>query len=164
MIDITGLLVFTVYNVSVAARTSEGTGPFDSIIVRTDSAGKCFFWLVNASYYLFFFFSVPEAPQNLDYRNLTSTSIRVFWDPPETFNGPNEGYMVTYRRTETNVSNTTERMDTSVNITGLEIYEVYVVEVVALSDKGPGESVTIMVLTDEDGKYVVCNEHLLFVK
>ena len=72
--------------------------------------------------------------------------------------------MLTYRRTETNVSNTTELMDTSVNITGLEIYEVYIIEVVALSDKGPGVSVMISVLTDEDGKYVVCNEHLLFVK
>ncbi len=38
MINISGLLVYTVYNVSVAAYTSVGSGPFDSIIIRTDSA------------------------------------------------------------------------------------------------------------------------------
>ena len=40
MINITGLMVYTEYNVSVAAYTSIGTGPFDSIIERTDSSGK----------------------------------------------------------------------------------------------------------------------------
>ena len=40
MINITGLMVYTEYNVSVAAYTSIGTGPFDSIIERTDSARK----------------------------------------------------------------------------------------------------------------------------
>ena len=39
MINITGLMVYTEYSVSVAAYTSLGTGPFDSIIERTDSSG-----------------------------------------------------------------------------------------------------------------------------
>ena len=37
--DITGLNPYTLYNVSVAAYTSVGTGPFDSIERRTDSSG-----------------------------------------------------------------------------------------------------------------------------
>ncbi len=37
MISITGLLVYTNYTVSVAAYTSIGSGPFDSIVVTTDS-------------------------------------------------------------------------------------------------------------------------------
>ena len=36
--DITGLDPYTLYNVSVAAYTSVGTGPFDSIERRTDSS------------------------------------------------------------------------------------------------------------------------------
>ena len=39
MIVINDLLIYTDYNVSVAAHTSVGTGPFDSIVVRTDSSG-----------------------------------------------------------------------------------------------------------------------------
>ena len=38
MTNITGLLVYTEYNVSVAAYTSVGSGPFDTVTVRTDSA------------------------------------------------------------------------------------------------------------------------------
>ena len=38
-LNISGLDVYTDYNVSVAAYTSAGTGPFDSIIRRTDSTG-----------------------------------------------------------------------------------------------------------------------------
>lgn len=38
-INITGLLFYTQYNVSVAAYTSVGTGPSDSTVVRTDSSG-----------------------------------------------------------------------------------------------------------------------------
>ena len=38
-LDISGLDVYTNYNVSVAAYTSAGTGPFDSTVIRTDSTG-----------------------------------------------------------------------------------------------------------------------------
>ena len=37
--NISGLDVYTDYNVSVAAYTSAGTGPFVSTVIRTDSTG-----------------------------------------------------------------------------------------------------------------------------
>jgi len=40
MINIIDLIVYTEYSVSVAAYTRIGTGPFDSIVERTDSARK----------------------------------------------------------------------------------------------------------------------------
>ena len=40
MINITDLLVYTEYNISVAAFTVVGSGPFDFITVRTDSSGE----------------------------------------------------------------------------------------------------------------------------
>lgn len=87
---------------------------------------------------------------------MSSTSIEVSWDAPTTFNGPNEGYEVTYIRNETGDNNTILNIsETSVNISGLEIYEYYLVQVVALSDKGPGNEIEIMILTDEDGKFVI---------
>ena len=39
-INITGLAIYTEYNISVAAYTIIDTGPYDSIVVRTDSSGK----------------------------------------------------------------------------------------------------------------------------
>ena len=39
-INITGLMIYTQYNISVAAYTSAGTGPAVYITVRTDSARK----------------------------------------------------------------------------------------------------------------------------
>ena len=106
--------------------------------------------------------TVPEVPQNLMYRNLTSTSVEISWEPPSTFNGPNEGYNVTYNRIETNERKTVNVLSTSLNITALEIYEEYSVEVVALSDKGAGEATEILVLTDEDCKCGRIIEYILY--
>ena len=96
------------------------------------------------------------------YRNLTSTSVEISWEPPSTFNGPNEGYNVTYNRIETNERKTVNVLSTSLNITALEIYEEYSVEVVALSDKGAGEATEILVLTDEDCKCGRIIEYILY--
>ena len=38
--NITGLMIYTEYSISVAAYTSIGTGPSISIVVRTDSSGQ----------------------------------------------------------------------------------------------------------------------------
>ena len=84
--------------------------------------------------------------------NITSTSIKVSWLQPSSFNGPNEGYVVMYTRLETNMTNITDRIsDTSVIITGLEIYEEYDIVVLAFTDKGSGTpSETLTIRTDEE--------------
>ncbi|XP_019860969.1 PREDICTED: receptor-type tyrosine-protein phosphatase F-like [Amphimedon queenslandica] len=132
--NISGLDVYTDYNVSVAAYTSAGTGPFDSVIRRTDS-------------------TVPTSPSDVSYINISSTSIEVSWNPPTDFNGPNEGYVITYIRLESDTeSMSTNRLTgTSFVIENLEKYEQYSVTVVAFTDKGPGASSDVLsVLTDED--------------
>ena len=107
-------------------------------------------------YYLYYLLIVPTAPQNVTYENTSSTTIRVSWTPPTDFNGPNEGYEVSYVRLETNVQNTTGRLTTtSVDIDNLEIYEEYNLTVAAFTDKGAGTSSEILsILTDEDCKFV----------
>ena len=100
-----------------------------------------------------YFHVVPTAPTNLRYENITSTSISLSWSAPSTFNGPNEGYQVTVTRIENSSDiETIPTQDTFINITDLEIYEEYLISVVALSDKGPGDSVDITILTDEDSE------------
>ena len=98
---------------------------------------------------------VPTPPLNLRYRNISSSSIELSWDPPNSFRGPNEGYQVMYTRVETGYTQTmSDITSTSVNITDLQIYEEYTITVVALSDKGIGEtSVPLTVITDEDCKF-----------
>ena len=39
-INITGLYIYTEYNISVAAYTIIDTGPYDTVVARTDSSGK----------------------------------------------------------------------------------------------------------------------------
>ncbi len=162
MINITDLLVYTNYTISVAAYTSIGSGPFDSIVVITDSSGIMFI-IIILYHYIYHSFTVPEAPQNVKSRNVTSTSVELTWDPPTTFNGPNEGYNVTYRRIENNETASIRVMDTSVIITNLEIYEEYSVEIVAYSDKGAGEEITITVLTAEDCKRNIFYTFVFFI-
>ena len=164
-INITGLMIYTQYNVTVAAYTSAGTGPADYITVRTDSSGMSYLDIIMTSVVIFI---VPSSPLNLSYMNITSTSIKVSWLQPSSFNGPNEGYVVMYTRLETNMTNITDRIsDTSVNITGLEIYEEYDIVVLAFTDKGSGTpSETLRIRTDEDCKNynltIICHIHKLF--
>ena len=40
-IELTGLLKFSTYNISVAASTSVGIGPSESVTVSTDTDGEC---------------------------------------------------------------------------------------------------------------------------
>ena len=89
--------------------------------------------------------------------NISSTSIEVSWSPPTDFNGPNEGYAITYIRLENNTESSTNRLtNTSFVIEDLEIYEQYNVTVVAFTDKGPGTpSDVLSVLTDEDCEFNV---------
>ena len=157
-INITGLMIYTQYDISVAAYTSVGTGPADYITVRTDSSGMSYLSIIMR---FVFIFIVPSSPLNLNYMNITSTSVEVSWLQPSSFNGPNEGYVVMYTRLETDMTNSTARIyDTSVNITDLEIYEEYYIVVLAFTDKGSGTpSETLRIRTDEDCK----NYNLLFL-
>ena len=40
IINITGLAIYTEYNISVAAYTVIDTGPYDTVVTRTDSLGE----------------------------------------------------------------------------------------------------------------------------
>ena len=97
-IELTGLLKFSTYNISVAASTSVGIGPSESVTVSTDSDGE--WWLTRYWFYLILQFSpAPSAaPVNVTGMNTSSTSLRISWLPPpvEDQNGIIIAYNVTY--------------------------------------------------------------------
>ena len=87
--------------------------------------------------------TVPSAPLDVQYTNLSSTSIQVTWDPPSDINGVFQRYVIMVTRLEPrNSSNQT--LDTSnvnvtmFNITGLEEYERYTIVVYGETDAGVG--------------------------
>ena len=98
--------------------------------------------------------TVPSAPQEVDYVNLTSTAIEVTWMPPNDPNGIVESYilMLTFEANGTS-NNITDISATTLNVTGLLPYQEYTVVVYALTDRGAGSgSIPLNVLTDEDSK------------
>ena len=79
MYELSGLIVFTEYEISVAAYNSKGVGVFsDTIQVRTQEGMP------------------TQPPRQLSGRAVTSTSIRLEWLPPDPqyINGINQGYKV----------------------------------------------------------------------
>jgi len=65
-------------------------------------------------------FSVPEQPESVDIRNVSSTSVTLYWEEPCKPNGIITGYIVRYNRTRstTNLYCTVEEQDMTFNVTG----------------------------------------------
>lgn len=75
---------YTEYKVQVLAFNPAGDGPRSpSITVRTKQ-------------------DLPGPPSNLQFTEITMTSMRVTWDPPKLRNGEIVGYVVTYETAEQN--------------------------------------------------------------
>ncbi|XP_011308943.1 protein sidekick isoform X2 [Fopius arisanus] len=75
---------YTEYRIEVLAFNPAGDGPRSPpITVRTKQ-------------------DLPGAPMNLQFSEITMTSMRVTWDPPRMRNGEIVGYIVTYETAEQN--------------------------------------------------------------
>ena len=90
--------------------------------------------------------------------NTSSTSIMVTWQSPLTPNGMIRGYQVNYFVTGGNGA--TSVVDTNVTdstvLTGLSIYTNYTIFVRAKTVTLGDNSISVMVSTNEDGKYSMC--------
>ena len=107
------------------------------------------------------FLTEPNAsPANVAAYVVNSTSILVSWGhvPLLDQNGVIVSYTVTYRSVGTR-SAQTKNVTASANqstLTGLNEYTNYSITVFASTSKGGGnESVPIVVITDEDSKFVI---------
>ncbi|XP_055030835.2 phosphatidylinositol phosphatase PTPRQ [Misgurnus anguillicaudatus] len=125
---------FTDYKFSVTANNVMGEGPSSQVTVKTTE-------------------QVPSSVQFVSYQNISSTSIRVSWEPPLNPNGKITYYTVYAHNLFTNQELQEMTNTTSIVLTGLEKYSSYKLRVAASTAAGespPSEEDYIFILTLED--------------
>ncbi|XP_028728862.1 phosphatidylinositol phosphatase PTPRQ [Peromyscus leucopus] len=128
------LVPFTEHTISVSAFTIMGEGPPTVLTVRTRE-------------------QVPSPIQVINYKNISSSSILLYWDPPEYPNGKITHYTIYAMELDTHRAFQMTTVDTSFLITGLKKYTIYKMRVAASTLVGEGslsEENDIFVRTPED--------------
>ncbi|XP_075065450.1 phosphatidylinositol phosphatase PTPRQ isoform X2 [Mixophyes fleayi] len=132
---LSGLKKYSEYVITVSASTSVGPGPRKSrpLFVRTDE-------------------DVPDsAPENIMYRNVSSTEIIMSFSPPTIPNGNLLYYTVYITWLNGTVERATDTPSLSLNIAGLRKYTSYILRVSASTVKGEGvHSDAHNITTEED--------------
>nr|XP_035954918.1 LOW QUALITY PROTEIN: phosphatidylinositol phosphatase PTPRQ [Halichoerus grypus] len=128
------LVPFTEHMISVSAFTIMGEGPPTVLNVRTRE-------------------QVPSSIQIINYKNISSSSILLYWDPPEYPNGKITHYTIYAMELDTNRAFQMTTTDNSFLITGLKKYTKYKMRVAASTHVGESslsEENDIFVRTPED--------------
>ncbi|XP_035874530.1 phosphatidylinositol phosphatase PTPRQ [Phyllostomus discolor] len=128
------LVPFTEHMISVSAFTIMGEGPPTVLNVRTLE-------------------QVPSSIQIINYKNISSSSILLYWDPPEYPNGKITHYTIYAMELDTNRAFQMTTVDNSFLITGLKKYTKYKMRVSASTHVGESslsEENDIFVRTPED--------------
>ncbi|XP_023376916.1 phosphatidylinositol phosphatase PTPRQ isoform X1 [Pteropus vampyrus] len=128
------LVPFTEHMISVSAFTIMGEGPPTVLNVRTLE-------------------QVPSSIQIINYKNISSSSILLYWDPPEYPNGKITHYTIYVMELDTNRAFQMTTIDNSFLITGLKKYTKYKMRVAASTHVGESflsEENDIFVRTPED--------------
>ncbi|XP_068132972.1 phosphatidylinositol phosphatase PTPRQ isoform X2 [Hyperolius riggenbachi] len=134
-IILSGLKKFSRYTITVSASTSVGPGTRSSspLFVRTGE-------------------DVPDSPpENITYRNISSTEIVVSYSPPSIPNGIIKFYTVYITWLNGTVERATDTSKLSLSIAGLRKYTTYILIVSASTVKGEGvQSEPENITTEED--------------
>nr|XP_015286745.1 PREDICTED: phosphatidylinositol phosphatase PTPRQ isoform X1 [Macaca fascicularis] len=128
------LVPFTEHMISVSAFTIMGEGPPTVLNVRTRE-------------------QVPSSIKVINYKNISSSSILLYWDPPEYPNGKITHYTIYAMELDTNRAFQITTIDNSFLITGLKKYTKYKMRVAASTHVGESslsEENDIFVRTPED--------------
>ncbi|KAJ8776540.1 hypothetical protein J1605_015435 [Eschrichtius robustus] len=128
------LVPFTEHMICVSAFTIMGEGPPTVLNVRTRE-------------------QVPSSIQVINYKNISSSSILLYWDPPEYPNGKITHYTIYAMELDTNRAFQMTTIDNSFLITGLKKYTKYKMRVAASTSVGESslsEANDIFVRTPED--------------
>ncbi|EPQ18898.1 Phosphotidylinositol phosphatase PTPRQ [Myotis brandtii] len=128
------LVPFTEHMISVSAFTIMGEGPPTVLHVRTLE-------------------QVPSSIQIINYKNISSSSILLYWDPPEFPNGKITHYTIYAMELDTNTAFQMTTLNNSFLITGLKKYTKYKMRVAASTHVGESslsEENDIFVRTLED--------------
>ncbi|XP_008850349.1 phosphatidylinositol phosphatase PTPRQ [Nannospalax galili] len=128
------LVPFTEHMISVSAFTIMGEGPPTVLNVRTHE-------------------QVPSSIQIINYKNISSSSILLYWDPPEYPNGKITHYTIYAMEMDTHRAFQMTTVNNSFLITGLKKYTRYKMRVAASTHVGESslsEENDIFVRTPED--------------
>uniref|UniRef100_A0A8C2YRG2 Phosphatidylinositol phosphatase PTPRQ n=2 Tax=Chinchilla lanigera TaxID=34839 RepID=A0A8C2YRG2_CHILA len=128
------LVPFTEHMISVSAFTIMGEGPPTVLNVRTRE-------------------QVPSSIQIINYKNISSSSVLLYWDPPEYPNGKITHYTIYAMELDTNRAFQMTTIDNSFLITGLKKYTKYKMRVAAstlVGESSLSEANDIYVTTPED--------------
>uniref|UniRef100_A0A8C5L089 Phosphatidylinositol phosphatase PTPRQ n=1 Tax=Jaculus jaculus TaxID=51337 RepID=A0A8C5L089_JACJA len=131
---IRGLVPFTEHMISVSAFTIMGEGPPTVLNVRTHE-------------------QVPSSIHIINYKNISSSSILLYWDPPEYPNGKITHYTIYAMELDTHRTFQMTTLENSFLITGLKKYTSYKMRVAASTHVGESslsEENDIFVRTPED--------------
>ena len=170
---LTDMKPWTMYSISVRAKTSAGFGEKSiPIVISTLESGMCIICPTGSHMYLhnscslnnvnFFFVLhassiVSSPPLNVRTQDVTSSSTTVSWEPPKYTNGILLGYEVCYssngeRPSVVNVQNTT-----TCTLTDMKPWTMYSISVRAKTSAGFGEkSIPVVISTLESG---MCTYH-----
>lgn len=112
---------------------------------------NCEFNLVSLNILSFFFFIVPETSPIINtFKNLSSTSVLLSWDPPVKPNGEIISYYLTLQGPNENFSSITS--DNYVILEELSPFTLYRFFAAARTIKGLGPHSSLFFYTDESGK------------
>ncbi|NXH29211.1 PTPRQ phosphatase, partial [Myiagra hebetior] len=131
---IKGLTPFTDYTISVSAFTAVGEGPPSVLTVRTRE-------------------QVPSSVRNISYKNISSSSVLLYWDPPANPNGKIIRYTVYAMELDTKRAFHETTSNNSLLMTGLRKYTSYKMRVAASTAVGESalsEENDVFVQTPED--------------
>ncbi|XP_058244423.1 phosphatidylinositol phosphatase PTPRQ isoform X1 [Hemibagrus wyckioides] len=131
---VTRLSPFTDYNFSVSAFTTVGEGPATLTAQKTKE-------------------QVPSSVQDVSYKNISSTSIFVSWNPPLNPNGKITHYTVYILNLKTHKARQQVTNTTNIILTDLDKYTQYKVRVAAWTAAGESpvsDEDNIFILTPED--------------
>ncbi|KAM6288701.1 phosphatidylinositol phosphatase PTPRQ [Spheniscus humboldti] len=131
---IKGLVPFTDYTISVSAFTAVGEGPPSVLTVRTRE-------------------QVPSSVQYISYKNISSSSVLLYWDPPANPNGKIIHYTVYAMELDTKRTFHATTSNNSLLMTGLKKYTNYKMRVAAsttIGESALSEENDVFVTTPED--------------
>ena len=95
---------------------------------------------------------VPSPPQNVKTQDVSTTSITVIWEPPQSLNGSLHGYEVSYMPNGGSPFTVGVQNITTWKLTGLKPYTVYTISVRAKTGAGfGGFSIPITAMTLQEG-------------
>ncbi|KAI4461154.1 titin [Holotrichia oblita] len=150
---LTELRKFVLYHIQVLAYTRLGDGVPSTppVRVQTFEDGKVANYYHNHYFCMYIFATVPGAPSNVSFPDVSFTSARIIWDVPEESNGEILAYKVTYQLNNSFTNNKYSKeflpTDRTFRATQLESERYYLFSVTAQTRLGWGKIAYVLVFT-----------------